>query len=108
MRNDTRQVFQLKAFIDGEYLHGQLRCQEALPYCWHLWVEDEYFEKEGAELYRHNTIYRRKVDKKTGKYEDTLLMRNRARVLYDHSYVPQSAIRQKEEREEESKCSSTQ
>ena len=36
-------------------------------------------------------------------------MRNRARVLYDHSYVPQSAIRQREEeRKEESKCSSIQ
>lgn len=109
VRNDTQQVFQLKTFIDGEYLHGQLRCQEPLPYCWHLRVEDEYFEKEGAELYRHNIIYRRKVDKKTGNYEDTVLMRNRARVLYDHSYVPQSAIRQQEEeRKEESKCSSIQ
>ena len=72
-------------------------------------MEDEYFEKEGAELYRHNTIYRRKVDKKTGNYEDTVLMHNRARVLYDHSYVSQSAIRQQEEeRKEKSKCSSIQ
>ena len=90
------------AFYHCNIKRGKWECEKGQ-------ISAFFRQKEGAELYRHNTIYRRKVDKKTGNYEDTVLMHNRARVLYDHSYVPQSAIRQQEEeRKEKSKCSSIQ
>lgn len=96
LRNDTDQLFQLRVWVDGEYLCGELRAQRMLEHTYHIRAEDEYFVRCGEQLYRCNTILRRTVERDTGRYQDQVLMRNRALVLYDASYVDPAMIREEE------------
>ena len=50
------------AWVEGEYLCGQLRAAHALPETYHIRAEEEYFLRQGKELYRCNTILRRRVE----------------------------------------------
>lgn len=101
LRNDTSQPFQLMAWVEGEYLCGQLRAAHALPETYHIRAEEEYFLRQGKELYRCNTILRRRVDRVTGQWQQQVLMRNKARVLYEESYIDPALIRQEEPKQTE-------
>ena len=96
LRNDTDQLFQLRVWVDGEYLCGELRAQRMLEHTYHIRAADEYFVRCGEQLYRCNTILRRTVERDTGRYQDQVLVRNRALVLYDASYVDPAMIREEE------------
>lgn len=101
LRNDTSQPFQLMAWVEGEYLCGQLRAAHALPETYHIRTEEEYFLRQGKELYRCNTILRRRVDRVTGQWQQQVLMRNKARVLYEECYIDPALIRQEEPKQTE-------
>lgn len=94
LRNDEDQPFQLLIWVDGEYLCGQLRALRLPPEKYHIRVENEYFLREGGALYRCNTILRRQTDRRTGRWREEELMRNKARVLYDETFIDPASIRQ--------------
>ncbi len=85
-RNDTPYTFQLLVFTDEEYITGRLLCDHTLPQRYHIQAEDEYFSREGGEVFRNGRVYRRTVDVVTGNtVKRELIKTNHARVLYDTS-----------------------
>ena len=79
---------QLIVYVDGEYLHGELRSLKPLPVKYHVRVEDEHFSKEEDGYYRINKIYRECVDKVSGKVIDRRLIKeNHAKVMYDPKFI---------------------
>lgn len=93
--NPTGQPFQFVVWLDETDLNGELRTTRPLAQRWHIREDEAWFE-EGADgaLYRHNKIYRRTIDAKTGALLcEELLLENRARVMYGREFVPEEKIR---------------
>ncbi|MDR1796574.1 MAG: VanW family protein [Clostridiales Family XIII bacterium] len=87
-RNNTEATFQILARVDGEYLCGELRADRPPGARVHIREEEAYFYEEGGAVFRHNKIYRKVVDKRTGDIvADEPLLENRARVLYDRGAI---------------------
>lgn len=89
-RNDTTKTYQLRLCVDGEYLYGELRANEASPHTFHIHAENEFFSKEDDTIYRNGQVFRDTIDRNTGRLLDTQLIRtNHAKVMYE---LPASAI----------------
>ena len=52
--NKTDKVFQLKLWVDEEYLRGELRANAPLSHTFHIHAENEYFSRENGVVYRTN------------------------------------------------------
>ena len=94
-RNDTTNTYQLRLWVDDEYLCGELRAVEQQPHTFHIHAENEYFSRERPQegdetsgtdgvVYRNGEVYRDIIDRKTGRcLESQLIRTNHARVMYD-------------------------
>ena len=81
--NGTDNLYQLRVFVDGEYLKGELRAKEPLPVKYHIRAENEHFSEEDGVIYRNNEIYRTGIDKRTGTVIlHECIKKNHARVMY--------------------------
>lgn len=82
--NQTPNTYQLRLWVDDEYLCGELRATEQLPCTYHIHAEDEYFSREGGIVYRNGQVFRDVIDCNTGQCIDSRLIRtNHARVMYE-------------------------
>lgn len=82
--NSTDNTYQLLAWIDGQYLCGELRAEKPQQYKYHLKAENEYFSLEDDGVYRNGEVYRRTIDPLSGLTLQTELIRkNHAKVAYD-------------------------
>jgi len=92
-KNNTNRIYQLIIYTTQEYLCGEIRATESLPIKIHIREEESYFYEKDGEMYRHNKIYRRVVDKITGNtMEDKLLMEHNAQVMYDWNLIDSDRI----------------
>lgn len=92
--NDSEKTYQIIVSTTDEYLCGEIRSTVPLDVKVHIREEDAYFYEREGQLYRHNRVFRRVVDKRTGDTaEDRLLLENDARVVYDRSLVDPDKIR---------------
>ena len=65
---------------------GELRTTKPLNYSYHISCEDEYFSREGENVYRNNKILRLIIDKRTGnEISKDVIKTNHAKVMYDTS-----------------------
>ncbi len=84
VRNDSALTYQLKLWVDDEYLHGELRATEPLVHTFHIHVENEYFSREAGVVYRNGQVYRDIIDRNSGNcLESQLIRTNHARVMYE-------------------------
>ena len=84
VRNDTNNTYQLRLWVDGEYLRGELRAVDPQPHTFHIHAENEYFSREGDVIYRNGQVYRDTIDASTGNVIESQLIRtNHARVMYE-------------------------
>ncbi len=95
VRNDTTNTYQLRLWVDDEYLRGELRAAEQLPHTFHIHVENEFFSREpsgeaqsgGAPeevVYRNGQVFRDVIDRASGEVIESRLIRtNHARVMYE-------------------------
>lgn len=82
--NHTDQTFQLLIWVTDKYLCGELRCEEPLTLSRHIVCEDEYFSREGKDVFRNGRIYRDTYDIESGNLlHRELIRKNHARVMYD-------------------------
>ncbi len=82
--NKTDKIFQLKLWVDEEYLRGELRANAPLSHTFHIHAENEYFSRENGVVYRNGQVFRDVIDPTTGNcIESKLIRTNHARVLYD-------------------------
>jgi len=90
VRNNTSNTYQLRLWVNDEYLCGELRAEEHQQHTYHIHAENEYFSREDGIIYRNGQVYRDTIDVTTGQCVDTRLIRtNHARVMYD---LPETII----------------
>ncbi|MBR5054338.1 MAG: VanW family protein [Bacteroidales bacterium] len=83
-QNRTDDTFQLKVWVDGEYLRGELRATNPQAFSYHIHAENEYFSREDGVVYRNGQVFRDVVDVTSGNcVESTLIRTNHAKVMYD-------------------------
>jgi vancomycin resistance protein VanW len=81
--NNTNATFQINLWFTDSSLEGELKCDENLPYSYHVFEQDHEFLKMDDTFYRKNEIWRKIVSKKSGDTINTELMtKNFARVTY--------------------------
>ena len=84
VRNSTDRTYQLRVWVDGTHLCGELWADAPEPYAYHIAAENEYFSRESDGVYRNGQVYRRQVDRRTGDtVACTRIQENHARVCYD-------------------------
>ena len=84
IRNDTGNTFQLRLWVDDEYLCGELRAEQQQPHTFHIHAENEFFSREDGIIYRNGQVFRDTIDRTTGRCLDSQLIRNNhARVMYE-------------------------
>ena len=84
VKNNTDNTYQLRLWVDNEYLCGELRAEEQLPHTFHIHAENEYFSREEGIIYRNGQVYRDLIDRITGRIIETQLIRtNHAQVMYE-------------------------
>ena len=84
VRNDSALTYQLKLWVDDEYLHGELRATEPLVHTFNIHAENEYFSREAGVVYRNGQVYRDIIDRNSGNcLESQLIRTNHARVMYE-------------------------
>lgn len=84
VENRTGRTYQLKLWVDGEYLRGELRASDPQKHTFHIHAENEFFSREDGVVYRNGQVFRDVVDPATGNLlESELIRTNHARVMYD-------------------------
>ncbi len=90
VRNNTSNTYQLRLWVNDEYLCGELRAEEHQQHTYHIHAENEYFSREDGIIYRNGQVFRDTIDVTTGQCIDTRLIRtNHARVMYE---IPETII----------------
>ncbi len=91
--NDTGRTYQILVWSDGEYLRGELRADMPQDKSYHIHAENEFFSREDGIVYRNGIVYRDIIDKRTGEYiASEIIRRNHAKVMYDTSHLVISSI----------------
>ena len=84
VKNNTPNTYQLRLWVDDEYLHGELRAMASQPHSFHIHAENEFFSRENGIIYRNGQVWRDTIDCQTGNCIDSQLIRtNHAKVMYD-------------------------
>ena len=81
--NPTTQSFQIKVWVTDKHLKGAIFANEEMPYAYHIEERKHQFLKRDEKNYRQNEIWRKTVDKVTGKVvKEELLIKNFSEVKY--------------------------
>ena len=84
VKNETTNTYQLRLWVDDEYLCGELRAEEQLPHTFHIHAENEFFSREDDVIYRNGQVFRDTIDRVSGNCIDSQLIRtNHAKVMYE-------------------------
>ena len=88
-RNDTDQPVQLRVWLDGDDLCGELRGTAPFPLRYRLREEGSGYVREGEAYYRVSQVYRMAYDRATGvEVSRELLLDNHSKVLFDPALIP--------------------
>lgn len=83
LRNDTDSTLQLDVWLTERDLNGRVRADRQPPLAYHVYEVGHRFEWDGDHVVRCNEIWRRAVDRVSGRVvSDERLMTNRSRVAY--------------------------
>ena len=84
IKNNTENTYQLRLWVDDEYLCGELRAAKEQSHSFHIHAENEFFSRENGVIYRNGEVYRDTIDRTTGQcLESKLIRTNHAKVMYD-------------------------
>ena len=84
VKNNTDNTYQLRLWVDDEYLCGELRAEKPQPHTFHIHADNEFFSRENGVIFRNGQVYRDVIDRKTGKCVESQLIRtNHAKVMYE-------------------------
>ena len=82
--NNTDITYQLRLWVNGEYLCGELRAADHQPHTFHIHAENEFFSRENGVVYRNGQVFRDVIDPNSGSVLESQLIRtNHARVMYE-------------------------
>jgi vancomycin resistance protein VanW len=82
--NPTNQSFQIKVWLTEKHLKGAIFTEKEWKYSYHIEERNHKFLKVNGRNYRQNEIWRRTVDKRTGKNIDKeRIIKNFSEVKYE-------------------------
>ncbi|HRH31867.1 MAG TPA: VanW family protein [bacterium] len=84
-RNDTQIAFQLKVWVEGDFLRGELRSDQTLKESYSVMERDHRFlhHKLTDTYYRENVLFQRVTNKQTGNLiSDKLICANHSELKY--------------------------
>ncbi|MGD8188368.1 VanW family protein [Brevibacillus ginsengisoli] len=81
--NPTNHPFQIRVWLTEQHLKGAIYCESEWPTSYHVEERNHQFHCIEGKNYRKNEIWRRVVDKRTGKtMQDELMIKNHSEVKY--------------------------
>lgn len=84
LKNESDQPFQLKIWLDDEYLNGEWRARYELPETYEVFESEHLFRQEYWGYTRHNRIARRIRNRHTGEIiREEPLVENHAIMMYN-------------------------
>ncbi len=84
VRNDTDDAFQLRTWVGGRFLHGELRSDRRPDHAYVVEARDEQFLRRDGRVFRRNQVWRQVLDRRTGQQVgDELVKANCALVVYE-------------------------
>ncbi|MES2558265.1 MAG: VanW family protein [Bacteroidota bacterium] len=82
--NTTPFLFQIRLWLDAEYLHGELLCEQQNPYSYTIFETDHIIKQQWWGGYtRHNKIWKQRVHKDTGEQTEEMVTQNHAIMMYN-------------------------
>ncbi|MEB3264130.1 MAG: VanW family protein [Synechococcus sp.] len=86
LTNPTAATFQIRLWLTGTHLVGELRSDQEPPIKYHVYERNHQFHHDGSAYFRSNEIWRRAVDRASGlTVRRELISRNVGKVLYEPS-----------------------
>ncbi len=83
VRNDTDHTFQLRTWVDDRHLRGLLLADAPTRFTYSVEAREERFFGYRGSVFRANQIWRRTIDRRTGRaVADELVTENCALVMY--------------------------
>ena len=99
-RNTTDQPVQLLLWLNDTDLCGELRTTQPFPYRYRIIEEDSGFVEEADGWYRVSKVYRRVIDRASGReIAKELVLDNHSKVMYDPALIPADQIQSRTESE---------
>lgn len=93
-KNTTDQPVQLLFWLTDTDLCGELRTTRPFPFRYRIVEEDSHYRKEPDGWYRISRVYRRVIDRTSGReIAKELVLDNHSRVMYDPALIPSEQIR---------------
>ena len=84
LENNTDKTFQIKLWLDEEYLNGEIRCDCDLNLQYEIFETDHLFQHQWWGGYtRHNRIWKRITDLKNNTKTEELVAENSAIMMYN-------------------------
>ena len=84
LENKTDESFQIRLWLDDEFLHGEIASEKKQAYRYSIFETDHMFKQQWWGGYtRHNKIWRRATDITTNTYHDELIAENKAIMMYN-------------------------
>lgn len=82
--NPTQHTFQFRLWLTDEHLKGSVHCDVLLPHAYHIEERNHRFLEKNGRKYRENEIWRKVIDKRTGKTAvEEQMIHNFSEVKYD-------------------------
>lgn len=82
-QNNTEETFQLKIWLTPTDLWGELCSDRELVQTYKVYEKNHRFLRRGPDYFRSNQIWRRVMERKTGRHlRDELVKENLVRVMY--------------------------
>lgn len=84
LRNDTDKTFGINLWLDDEYLHGCIKCDQETHEEYEVYETDHRITQQYWGGYtRHNRIWRKKTNTETGETTHELVAENNAIMMYN-------------------------
>jgi vancomycin resistance protein VanW len=83
LRNDRPDDFQIRLWLDDEYLHGELFCDKPSEFTYDIYETDHLMKLQPWGGYtRHNRIWKRSTSLIDGSVSESLVTENHAIMMY--------------------------
>lgn len=87
-KNSCTQKFQIKVWVEEEYLCGEIRSNKSLPVNYSVLEKKHRFVRKNDKVYRENEIWIVELSSKTSEVlSEKLCFKNHVEVLYDTSSI---------------------
>lgn len=84
LKNETNKTFKINLWLDEQYLHGCIWCDQPLETTYEVYESDHCITQQSWGGYtRHNRIWRKVTNQKTGEVNHELVAENNAIMMYN-------------------------